>query len=368
MQIRKIFSLFAALLPVKAFASSLEDKATLSFDFYADNTEVEVYSSTFGFFKTITRKFLIGIKMRIDAISAASIRNGGSPARTDAVTGATRRTFDDVRYAPTLLGVYDDGDNTFTFGIYYSTERDYTGRSIFANYTRQLNLQNTAVSVGISQSFDEWNPAFKRNLPRNDRKERKVDVSITQLLSPTSMVQLSYSNIYSEGFLSSPYHYILRNDFALFERYPETRQGHAFTFRFVKLLNEPTSVNFYYRYYTDDWGIDSHTFDVKLLRDLSEDFTVGIRYRYYTQGKADFAKDIQDYSLTDKYIAVDYRMSSFNSNTTGILFIKKFGLKGIKLKGAINYYWTSSNDYIKHWYGKESIKAWFGSISLDYSF
>ncbi len=369
MQMRRWLGLLGLLLPFKAIASSLQDKGSLSLDFYADNTDVQVYSPNFSFFKTLTKKFLIGIKMRIDAISAASIRKGGSPVRTDAVTSATgRRTFDDVRYAPTLLGVYDDGDNSFTFGVYYSTERDYTGRSVFANYVRQLNLQNTAVGVGFSQSFDRWSPTFKRNLPRSDRKERKIDLSLTQLLSPTAMVQLVYSNLHSVGFLGSPYHYLLRKDFARFETLPEKRQGHAFAVKFVKLINEPTSLNLSYRYYTDDWGIKSHTGDIKLLRDITSSLTAGVRFRYYTQTKANFAKRLDEYTLTDRYIAVDYRLSRFSSNTVGLLFVKSFGLSGVKLKGAVNYYQTSSNEYIRNWYGKDRIKAWFGSVYLEYTF
>lgn len=366
---RRLFGLLSLLLPFKALASSLADRGGFTFDYYADNTDVQVYSPGFSFFKTLTKKFLIGIKMRIDAISAASIRKGGSPIRTDAVTGATaRRAFDDVRYAPTLLGVYDDGDNSFTLGVYYSKERDYTGRSVFANYIRQLNLQNTAVGLGFSQSFDKWDPVYKRNLPTDDRKERKIDLSVTQLLSPTSIVQFIYSNLYSEGFLGSPYHYLLGKDFARFETLPETRRGHAFTVKFVKLIDEPTSVNLSYRYYTDNWGIKSNTADIKLLRDLTDSFTVGFRFRYYIQTGADFAKNPKEYSITDRYIVVDYRLSGFSSNTVGILFIKNFGFSGFKLKGALNYYQTSSNDYIRNWYGEDRIEALFGSISLDYTF
>ena len=369
MQIRKILGFLGLLFPFKVFATTLQNSVSVGTDFYADNTDVEVYSPSFSFFKTLTKKFLIGIKMRIDAISAASIRKGASPKIKDAVTSASeRRVFDDVRYAPTLLGVYDDGDNSFTFGIYYSTERDYIGRSVFLNYVRQLNLQNTALGIGFSQSFDRWHPVFKRTMPRSDRKERKIDLSVTQLLSPTAMVQLVYSNIYSEGFLGSPYHYLLRDKFALFEKLPETRQGHAFAFKLVKLLNEPTSLNLSYRYYTDSWDIRSHTFDVKLIRDITEDFSLGFRYRFYTQTKAKFTKDLKAYRLTDRYVAVDYRLSSFHSHTVGILFIKKFGFGRYKLSGGINYYITSKNAYIKNWYGKDRLQAVFGSISLTYNF
>ncbi len=366
MQIKKIVGLLSLLLPIKALALE-QNKASVSYDFYADNTDVAVSSPTVSVFKRIAHKLFITLKARIDAISSASIRKGGSPARKDAVTGASpRRDFEDVRYAPTLIATYNDGDNSLSVGFYYSTERDYMGRSLFANYTRQLNLQNTAVSVGISQSFDRWHPKFDRELKRSDRKERKIDLSVSQLLSPTAMVQLSYSNIYSEGFLASPYHYLLGENFVRFETLPEKRKGHAFAFRLIKLLDEPTSLNFYYRYYTDDWGINSHTFDLKVLRDISDTLTFGVRYRYYTQSSADFTKGINDYALTDRYVVVDYRYSSFSSNTLGLLLIK--GFKSIKLKASINYYITSSNPYVRNWYGKDRIRAVFGSVALEYSF
>ena len=369
MQVRRLLSVIGLLLPFKALATTLEDKVSLSLEYYADNTDVQVYSPSFSFLKKITRKFLIGIKMRIDAITAASIRKGGSPAISDAVTGATvRRTYDDVRYAPSVYGVYDDGDNSLTIGAYYSTERDYTGRAVFFNYVRQLNLQNTAVGVGLSQSSDTWDPVFKRNLPRSDRKERKIDISITQMLSPTAMVQAVYSNMYSEGFLGSPYHYLIRKDLARFESLPNTRKGHALSLRLVKLVTEPTSINLFYRYYTDDWGIKSHTGDVKVLMDITNSLTMGLRYRYYNQTKANFAKAINEYRQDDPYVVVDYRFYTLSSNTLGALFIHSFGAHRVKLKGSINYYQTSSSEYIQNWYGKDKITAFFGNVALEYAF
>lgn len=369
MQIKRAVGILSAILPIKAFAGSLEDRADLTFDYYADNTEVQVYSPSLSFLKKLTRKFLIGIKMRIDAITAASIRKGGAPAISDAVTGATvRRTYDDVRYAPSIFGVYDDGDNTLTVGAYYSTERDYTGRAVFLNYVRQLNLQNTAVGVGISRSSDIWDPIFKRNLPRKDRNELKVDLTLSQLLSPTAMIQAVYSYIRSEGFLGSPYHYLLTSRVARFESLPERRTGNALSLRLVKLINEPTSINLFYRYYSDDWKIGSHTIDLKVLRDIGRSLTAGIRLRYYTQSGAFFTKDPEDYTYSDQYVAVDYRLSSFNSQTFGILFLKELWVRGLSLKGAVNYYTTSPNKQIRAWFGKERIQAWFGTLNLSYSF
>ena len=91
--------------------------------------------------------------MRVDAISAASISLGSSPAQAapDAQATASKRSgFDDVRYSPTLFVTYDDGENTATVGGYYSNELDYVGKAIFASYTRQLNQGNTVVGLGFS--------------------------------------------------------------------------------------------------------------------------------------------------------------------------------------------------------------------------
>lgn len=369
MQMKRLLSILGLLIPFKAVATTLEDKASLSFEYYADNTDVQVYSPSLSFLKKLTRKFLIGIKMRIDAITAASIRKGGSPAISDAVTGATvRRTYDDIRYAPSVFGVYDDGDNSLTIGTYYSTERDYTGRAVFFNYVRQLNLQNTAFGIAVSQSSDIWNPVFNRNLPRNDRKERKIDLSITQLLSPTAMVQAAYSNMFSEGFLGSPYHYLIKRNIARFELLPQIRKGHAVSFRFVKLITTPTSINVFYRYYTDDWGISSHTGDVKVFMDVTSSLTLGLRYRYYNQTKANFAKAVDEYKLDDKYVVVDYRFYTLSSNTLGAMFIQDFKAYRIRLKGAINYYQTSPSEYIQNWYGKDRITSFFGNLALEYAF
>ncbi len=376
MQIKKIIAGLLVFLPfTKGFASGAKDKVGIGFDYYADNGDVQVYSPTFEFLKKVAQKVLIGIKARIDAISAASIRNGGRPTQADAVTGASGKEGpDDTRYAGSLFGTYDDGENSITVGGYYSTEIDYKGLSLYTTIVKQFNEQNTALGLGISQSFDKWEPVFKRNLPKSYRRERKIDLSLTQLLSPTSMVQFIYTYLYSEGFLSSPYHYIIQDNIAKFERYPDTRKGDAFTFKIVKLITEPMSFNFSYRYYKDDWKIKSHTFNFELLRDFTENLTLGVRYRYYTQTKSYFAKPIGSYKLTDKYIAVDYRMSSFSSNTVGMSFIYKpkgnflINWDNIKLEGSIDYYFTSNNEYIKNWYGKNNLKAVFTSFMASYEF
>ena len=377
MSLKQLIISFASLLllEVNTFASNLKDSMSFGFNTYNDSADVDVYSPTFSLFKKVSHNWMLGFKMRIDAISAASIRNGANGGHIDAVitngtTGASSMTnaiADDVRFAPTLMATYDDGENTLTFGGYYSQENDYIGRAVFANYVRQLNQQNTALGICVSQSFDNWYPVFDRDLPRDNRNETKVDFSVNQLILPTFSMQAVYSYMYSQGFLSSPYHYVLQDDIARFENYPETRTGHAIAIKGVHLLNNTNSMNFSYRYYFDDWDISSHTVNVEELHDFSSRFTSGLRLRYYTQTGSNFIKDIGDYKVNEDYYATDYRMSAFDSYTIGIPFMYRFK-GGNKLKASIDYYQTTDNEHIKSWYGVDKISAVFTSLSFEFDY
>lgn len=371
MQIKYIISLFLSLLILEltSLASDLKDSVSFGIDTYTDNADVQVYSPTLSLFKKVSNQWMLGFKMRIDAITAASITNGSNANHVDAVTGASSngKLFGDVRYAPTLLATYENGDNMLSFGAYYSQEVDYIGKAVFVNYVRQLNEQNTAIGIGISQSFDKWSPVFKRNLPKDNRNEGKIDLSINQLISPTSSFQMVYSHMLSEGFLSSPYHFVSQTTFARFENYPDRRVGDAFALKGVYMFNKNNSMNLSYRYYLDNWGIHSHTINGEWLHDISKNMTTGLRLRYYSQTKSNFTKSVGAYNLNDKYFVVDYRMSAFDSYTVGVPFIYKMKHNS-KVTLSLDYYQTSSNAYIKQWYGVDSLSALFSTCTYSFSY
>ena len=374
---KKIIALFVAcmLFPVlPLLAEKPRDGVSYIFNFYQDNAKNRVIAPLVSLSKKITDQYYLGAKLGVDAISSATKKSQATAGTGSGEDDDSEGDDMQMRYSPSLSLTYDDSDTTVTAGGYYSTESSYIGRTLFA-YTRSLNQNNTVLGIGLSQSFDYWKP--DRQLPDNSRRERTLDLTATQVLSPKSSIQLTYSSLRSTGFIALPTESLVTAaSVTLYAQYPETRKGSAYAFRFVTLLNEPTSFHLYYRYYRDDWNIQSDTMNVELYRDISPTFVLGARYRYYSQGKAFFAKDLDAYTPSDPLVAVDYRMYAFRANTFGIMAILKpsgnsgslFDPDKVKLKLSADYYATSKQKNIQYVYNTDHLSGFFTTIALDYDF
>ena len=71
-----------------------------------------------------------------------------------------------------------------------------------------------------------------------------------------------------------------------------------------------------YRFYTDDWGVDSHTAQLDLYRYLSnKSWLLRLRYRYYTQSRAEFYRD--SYDSETPFVSNDDRLQAFDTRLLG---------------------------------------------------
>lgn len=126
------------------------------------------------------------------------------------------------------------------------------------------------------------------------------------------------------------------------ERLPNDRLKFPIGLSFNYFLNETFILRTYYRYYTDDWGIDSHTVSIELPIKISPKWTLYPSYRYYNQTAANYFAPYETHLSTNSYYTSDYDLSKFNANQYGFgigytdLFAKwhlgNFGLKNIDLK------------------------------------
>lgn len=372
---KRIVALIVAALLFPAWpllAEKPREGVSYIFNFYDDNANNMVIAPLVSLSKKISDHYYLGAKLGVDAITSATKQSQTTSGAGDDESGDDNMH---LRYSPSLSTTYNDDDTTVTAGGYYSRESTYIGRSVFAAYTRSLNQNNTVLSAGLNQSFDYW-IADRQLLPDNARRERTLDLSATQLLSPKSSIQFTYSSLTSEGFLAQPAETLITApSVTLYAKYPETRKGNAYAFRFVTLLNEPTSLHLYYRYYRDDWHIQSDTVNFELYRDISPTFVLGARYRFYSQEKAFFAKDLGSYAPGD-LIAVDYRMYTFRTNTIGVMAMLKPSWNGrslskedkVKVKLSADYFTTSRHKNIQYVYNTDRLSGMFTTIALDYDF
>ena len=103
---------------------------------------------------------------------------------------------------------------------------------------------------------------------------------------------------------------------------------------------------------------------------------LGARYRYYGQTGAFFAKDLNSYTPADTYIAVNYKMYAFHSNTVGMMaiirpskgFLSSFDADKLKLKLSADVFTTSSQPNIRYQYKTDSLTGLFTTIALEYDF
>ena len=126
------------------------------------------------------------------------------------------------------------------------------------------------------------------------------------------------------------------------ERLPDNRMKFPIGFRLNHYFNEVLTVRTYYRYYFDDWGLQSHTASIELPFKITQNFTLYPSYRYYTQNQIDYFAPFDTHLSTSQYYTSDFDLSAYDAHQIGFgitytdIFTKfrtwHFGLKSIDLK------------------------------------
>jgi hypothetical protein len=104
-----------------------------------------------------------------------------------------------------------------------------------------------------------------------------------------------------------------------------------------------------YRFYTDDWGVDSHTVDTKYRFNLADTNYVETSLRLYHQSEADFYHNqffvdnvagLDPTTLFPKHISADYRLDQMYSVTPGIRYGRELGKDG-SIRARVEYMYQS---------------------------
>ena len=281
----------------------------------------------------------------------------------------------------------DDRNTIWNFHISGSAEYDYSSIGFGGGYTRLFNDKNTEINISANAYLDTWQPIYPKELQDfasngndldggifnrftiigntnynpflfkfHDNKKRNsfaVSASVSQVVNKKMQFSLFVDVLKQQGLLSTPYQRVYFadvansyiNEFQLaddIERLPDSRFKLPIGARLNYYFNERFVVRFYYRYYSDNWGIQAHTANIELPIKLTDRFMFFPMFRYYVQRESDYFAPYEGHLSTEEFYTSDYDLSSFNAQQYGFgvnyvdIFtsskIWKFGLKNIDFR------------------------------------
>ncbi len=289
-----------------------------------------------------------------------------------------------------LSGTYthstDDRNTMYSGNLSVSSEYDYFSFGFGGAFTKLFNEKNTEVSINANIFLDTWTPIYPTELrpfasgangldngffsnktitgntdysptfekfTDETRNSYSVGLGFSQILGKNLQGSLALDFVKQDGLLSTPFQRVYFADVAdsfiqefqladAIEQLPDSRFKVAGGGRLNWYINESVVLRSYYRYYYDDWGINSHTASVEVPIKLSDKFTVYPSYRYYQQTAADYFFGYEEALSTNTFYTSDYDLSKYSANQFGMgvsytdiftkMHIWKLGLKSIDLK------------------------------------
>ena len=252
----------------------------------------------------------------------------------------------------------------------FSAEYDYTSFSVGLSYAKSFNDGNSELSLNSQAFFDNWQLIYpielrdQVQLANSQRQSFNFQATFSQVLSRRLQMSLSGELIYMKGLLSPPFHRVYFSDQNLpdIERLPDTRLKIPLGIRLHYFPIDNIVLRSYYRYYSDDFGIDGHTVSLEIPIKLNDVLTIAPFYRYHTQTGSDYFAPFAQHQRTEAFYTSDFDLSELNSQKFGmgvryapiyeigkvnIPFSKKnLGINALTFRGAYYTRSTGLNAFI----------------------
>ncbi|MFC0181719.1 DUF3570 domain-containing protein [Pseudarcicella hirudinis] len=201
------------------------------------------------------------------------------------ISSASRK---DTHFYPTLSWSIKNDLNRTSKGLSlsYSTEYDYKSYGLNLNFSKTSKDNNREFSIKGGAFFDTWTIILPAELRPNgygsgahgdrdpvDYKPRNsynMAFSLSQVINKRLQVLFTVEPAYQEGLLSTPFHRIyFRDGSETVEKLPGNRLKLPVGMRLSYFLGDRVILRTFYRYYTDNWGMQAHTVNLESSIKLS---------------------------------------------------------------------------------------------------
>jgi hypothetical protein len=218
------------------------------------------------------------------------------------------------------------GDDSVGLGWSLSDEHDYRSETFSLDTRLERVDKNVTLAFGVSGSRDQIGATGKPSL-HESRHTVAWFAGLTQVLSPTAIIQgnLELSDV--KGYFDDPYKYTLSffgtRPVVQQDHRPDARHGLALLVRyrqFVHALDGAFGADA--RHYQDNWGIRSQMLDLSWHQNFASGWSLRPSLRYYSQDAADFYSPT--FTVAQAVGSSDARLGAFGAWSTGIKLRKQF--------------------------------------------
>lgn len=288
----------------------------------SDSDATTIVSPTVKLAGKVTDTVTLDGSYTVDAWTGASV---------DVVTAATKAIHERRNEANATAG-YASGTTSVTANYRFSTENDYVSHGVTLGFRQELAGKNTTLSLAALGSDDRVGRSGDPNmsLPVRTLGGR---LAIAQVIDKNTIAEVGAQTTLISGYQASPYRYVAIGDigtcmstapFCVPEQVPDERLRTALTARGRRALGRSLSLGLEYRFYFDDWAIQSHAIEPDLAIRLSDSQTFSVRYRYTTQSEASFYRPRYfDIAMTDGYVTRDRKLSALVVNELGLQYLHR---------------------------------------------
>jgi len=357
-----------------AMALNAEDYVSVQYLQYNENEDrTNVSAPSIMINKDFGTDYTLNASFVVDVVSGATqtyydeAYDGASSASYDSSSGASSASrgigidaqniqygnveYDDRRVAGSLLLTkrFVSRDE-LRVGVSRSNESDFYSTEISAEYMHYLDSsKNQSLSLGASYQYNEILKhctdidGCSGASEKMDANAINLQVAFAQNMDTTSKAEVALFFSNDDGYLDNPYLNVVRNYDAegtgdiVGETRPDSKMAYGIALKYAKAMSDTLTLQTNYRYYSDDWGIDSHTLEGNIFYEMGEDWIFQIGLRGYTQTQVDFFSPYIDYFTDEKYASSDARLSEFNALTYKASVDYKIN-EDISINFGANYY------------------------------
>ena len=274
----------------------------------------------------------------VDVYSSASSDNINNPLlKTNHVSSASAqdaRGYGSITYKK--KNNQKKSSKSYTIGG--SGEYDVVSASLGFGYTKASKNNNREFAVKGKYYFDNWKliyPTELRNgtdhLSTNIRQSLNLSIIGSSFLTKRMAISINSDFVAQHGLLSTPFHrvYFTDNAASVVEQLPDFRFKVPVGVRYNWSIGSRLILRNHYRYYWDNWGVQSHTIKSELVIKASSSVRLYPFYRYHTQTAANYFGEYKTIESSQTYFTSDFDLSGLSSQKygLGISYAPTFGVK-----------------------------------------